>query len=165
MGFFRAFLWFIGAALFAGGLVLLYYGYGLSRWIPFAAAVAGALLIIGLIVMGTADRARSLPNTNVIVKPTVIERPRVFRPTRPHSAWRHRQAPPVARPLPPGTTGHRRSTTVQHHERRLPGGRVEETSVRTTRHIRRDKAGQTGVVRQNRKTTIKPAGKNAPPRP
>lgn len=55
---FRVLLYLVGAFLLILGFWLLFFEAGLDDWVPAGVAVAGAILLLGLIVIGLSDRAR-----------------------------------------------------------------------------------------------------------
>lgn len=56
-GVFRVILYLIGVGLFALGLWILFFAAGVDRWVPASVLAAGFVLLVGLLVMGAADRA------------------------------------------------------------------------------------------------------------
>lgn len=59
MGFARSITWGLGAVLVVVGIGLLLVETGLASWIPPSIIGAGIVIILGLIVMGMANRRRS----------------------------------------------------------------------------------------------------------
>ena len=51
----RLMLYLFGGALVVIALWMMFFETGLNRWIPIGVAAAGLLLVIGLIVMGSAE--------------------------------------------------------------------------------------------------------------
>lgn len=51
----RLVLYLFGGALVVLSLWMMFFETGLNRWVPIGVAAAGLLLIVGLIVMGSAD--------------------------------------------------------------------------------------------------------------
>jgi len=51
----RTLLYFLGGVLLIGGIVLLFVETGLADWVPGGVALAGLIILIGLLVMGMAD--------------------------------------------------------------------------------------------------------------
>lgn len=56
MGFARSITWGLGAVLVVAGIGLLLVETGLASWIPPSIIGAGIVIILGLIVMGMANR-------------------------------------------------------------------------------------------------------------
>lgn len=52
----RMLLFFLGGALMIVAVAMLFFETGLSRWIPGSIAAAGLILLVGLLVVGLADR-------------------------------------------------------------------------------------------------------------
>lgn len=57
MGIARMLLYFLGALLVLAGLVMLFFETGLSAWVPTGIALAGLVILIGLLVLGLSDRS------------------------------------------------------------------------------------------------------------
>lgn len=53
----RMVLYLLGTLLVIGALLMFFFESGLDRWVPVSMLIAGILLILGLSVMGFADRA------------------------------------------------------------------------------------------------------------
>lgn len=53
----RTILWVFGVGLLIAGLMLIYFETGVAQWIPSTIAVAGLLIIVGLLVIGFSERA------------------------------------------------------------------------------------------------------------
>lgn len=53
----RVLLYLCGIILVVGALWMFFFSAGLARWIPVSMLVAGILLVVGLAIMGFADRA------------------------------------------------------------------------------------------------------------
>lgn len=59
MGFARAVTWGIGAVLVVIGIALLLVETGLASWIPQSILGAGVVVLLGIIVMGMANKQGS----------------------------------------------------------------------------------------------------------
>lgn len=53
----RMLLYFLGGLLLIAGIAMLFFETGLAGWIPGSIAVAGLVILVGLLVMGLSDRA------------------------------------------------------------------------------------------------------------
>jgi uncharacterized membrane protein len=67
----RVVVWVLGLALVVAAVFLLFFETGLHRFVPIGIALAGLLLIIGVAIMGAADRFRG---TRVEDRPVTRER-------------------------------------------------------------------------------------------
>ena len=61
----RLAIYFVGVVLVLVAAWMLFFEAGLNRWIPVGIAAAALLLIIGISVMGAADRAE-LPRERTV---------------------------------------------------------------------------------------------------
>lgn len=53
----RTLLYICGIILVVGALWMFFFSAGLARWVPVSMLVAGILLVVGLAIMGFADRS------------------------------------------------------------------------------------------------------------
>lgn len=61
----QAVLYTLGAVILVVGIVLLFVESGLATWIPTGIALAGLLIIVGLLVIGLSDRDKDTEVTHV----------------------------------------------------------------------------------------------------
>ncbi len=54
----RLMLYTLGSLFVIGGIVMLFFETGLDKWISSGMALAGLIIIVGVAVMGLADKAR-----------------------------------------------------------------------------------------------------------
>lgn len=57
MGMTRSLTWALGAILIAVGIGIILFWSGAADWIPGMILAAGVVIILGIIVMGMADRS------------------------------------------------------------------------------------------------------------
>lgn len=57
MGMTRMLTWALGAVLIAVGVAIILFWSGVANWIPGMVLAAGVVIILGIIVMGMADRS------------------------------------------------------------------------------------------------------------
>lgn len=53
----KALFYVLGAALVVAGIVLLFFQTGLAAWVPPGIALAGLVIIVGMLVIGLSDRS------------------------------------------------------------------------------------------------------------
>jgi MFS superfamily sulfate permease-like transporter len=57
MGLNRSLTWALGAILIAVGIAIILFWSGVANWIPGAVLAAGVIIVLGIIVMGMANRS------------------------------------------------------------------------------------------------------------
>jgi hypothetical protein len=57
----RMLLYVLGAGLMIAGIALLFFETGLDAWVPAGVALAGLIILIGLLVVGLSELAPRAP--------------------------------------------------------------------------------------------------------
>lgn len=68
----RTLLYVLGAVLMIVGIGMLFFETGLDAWVPAGVALAGLIILVGLLIVGLSERAPEGPPR----EERVVERPR-----------------------------------------------------------------------------------------
>jgi hypothetical protein len=159
MGAARLFLWTLGGLLVIGAAVSLYFIANLSAWVPLSAAVAGVVILVGLLLMGASARTG---HRTVVVQPEPQPMPvAVTEATVTHTEPEPFMpvAAPVGQPLvvdaPPAVPADATVYRRRSSSRRARAGIVVEGQTQTDRVVRPTRSGRRVVYERESRTVTK----------